>query len=335
MIREAVMRLVEGRDLGYLEAQAVMDEMMTGKASDIQTSAFLAALAAKGETVDEITAFAVSMRSHGVKLPGMTEAVEIVGTGGDRSGSFNISTASSFVVSAAGAPVAKHGNRAANSRCGAADVLEALGADITIGPGKSARILEEIGICFMFAQDYHAAMRHVAPVRRKLGIRTVFNILGPLTNPAAARMQLMGVYDGSLLEPLARVMSNLGVEKGMTVHGADGLDEISVCAPTSVCEIRNGTIMDYTIEPEKLGIRLCSEGDIAGGGPEENARIIREVLGGERGPRRDIVLLNSAAALYIADRCGSVSGGLTLAAAAIDSGRASERLERFVDMTRF
>ncbi|MDY0293802.1 MAG: anthranilate phosphoribosyltransferase [Candidatus Methanomethylophilaceae archaeon] len=335
MIREAVMRLVEGRDLGYLEAQAVMDEMMTGKASDIQTSAFLAALAAKGETVDEITAFAVSMRSHGVKLPGMTEAVEIVGTGGDRSGSFNISTASSFVVSAAGAPVAKHGNRAANSRCGAADVLEALGADITIGPGKSARILEEIGICFMFAQDYHAAMRHVAPVRRELGIRTVFNILGPLTNPAAARMQLMGVYDGSLLEPLARVMSNLGVEKGMTVHGADGLDEISVCAPTSVCEIRNGTIMDYTIEPEKLGIRLCSEGDIAGGGPEENARIIREVLGGERGPRRDIVLLNSAAALYIADRCGSVSGGLTLAAAAIDSGRASERLERFVDMTRF
>jgi len=335
VIREAVMRLVEGRDLGYLEAQAVMDEMMTGKASDIQTSAFLAALAAKGETVDEITAFAVSMRSHGVKLPGMTEAVEIVGTGGDRSGSFNISTASSFVVSAAGAPVAKHGNRAANSRCGAADVLEALGADITIGPGKSARILEEIGICFMFAQDYHAAMRHVAPVRRKLGIRTVFNILGPLTNPAAARMQLMGVYDGSLLEPLARVMSNLGVEKGMTVHGADGLDEISVCAPTSVCEIRNGTIMDYTIEPEKLGIRLCSEGDIAGGGPEENARIIREVLGGERGPRRDIVLLNSAAALYIADRCGSVSGGLTLAAAAIDSGRASERLERFVDMTRF
>jgi anthranilate phosphoribosyltransferase len=335
VIREAVMRLVEGRDLGYLEAQAVMDEMMTGKASDIQTSAFLAALAAKGETVDEITAFAVSMRSHGVKLPGMTEAVEIVGTGGDRSGSFNISTASSFVVSAAGAPVAKHGNRAANSRCGAADVLEALGADITIGPGKSARILEEIGICFMFAQDYHAAMRHVAPVRRELGIRTVFNILGPLTNPAAARMQLMGVYDGSLLEPLARVMSNLGVEKGMTVHGADGLDEISVCAPTSVCEIRNGTIMDYTIEPEKLGIRLCSEGDIAGGGPEENARIIREVLGGERGPRRDIVLLNSAAALYIADRCGSVSGGLTLAAAAIDSGRASERLERFVDMTRF
>jgi anthranilate phosphoribosyltransferase len=312
-----------------------MDEMMTGKASDIQTSAFLAALAAKGETVDEITAFAVSMRSHGVKLPGMTEAVEIVGTGGDRSGSFNISPASSFVVSAAGAPVAKPGNRAANSRCGAADVLEALGADITIGPGKSARILEEIGICFMFAQDYHAAMRHVAPVRRELGIRTVFNILGPLTNPAAARMQLMGVYDGSLLEPLARVMSNLGVEKGMTVHGADGLDEISVCAPTSVCEIRNGTIMDYTIEPEKLGIRLCSEGDIAGGGPEENARIIREVLGGERGPRRDIVLLNSAAALYIADRCGSVSGGLTLAAAAIDSGRASERLERFVDMTRF
>ncbi len=254
MIKEAIRKVVSGQDLMYDEAEKVMDEIMGGEASQIQMAAYLTALSLKGETIDEITASAAGMREHCIRLLHEMEVLEIVGTGGDRSNSFNISTASAIVVSAAGVPVAKHGNRAASSMCGAADVLEALGVDITIPPEKSKQILEKIGICFLFAQNYHIAMKYVAPVRRELGIRTVFNILGPLSNPAGANMQLLGVYDGELVEPMAQVLSRLGVKNAMVVYGMDGLDEISVSAPTSVCEVRNGRFRNYILEPERFGM---------------------------------------------------------------------------------
>ena len=292
MIKEAIIKLSKKQDLAYAEAEAVMDEIMSGQATPVQMSAYLTALALKGETIDEITASAAGMRAHCIKLLHNLDVLEIVGTGGDGSNSFNISTTSSLVIAAGGVPVAKHGNRAASSKSGAADVLEALGVKITLTPERSAEILKKINICFLFAQNYHIAMKYVAPIRKELGIRTVFNILGPLSNPAGANMELMGVYDQSLVEPLAQVMANLGVNRGMVVYGQDSLDEISMCAPTSVCEIRDGKFTSYEITPEQFGYERCEKGALTGGTPAENAEITKAILKGEeKGPKRQAVCL--------------------------------------------
>ena len=333
MIKEAIQKIVAGRDLTLQEAEGVMDEIMGGQASQIQMAAYLTALSLKGETIDEITASAAGMRRHCLRLLHDMEVLEIVGTGGDKSNSFNISTASALVVSAAGVPVAKHGNRAASSRCGAADVLEALGVNIMIPPEKSRELLERIGICFLFAQNYHIAMKYVAPVRRELGIPTVFNILGPLSNPAGANMQLLGVYQEELIEPMAQVLSNLGVKNALVVYGRDGLDEISISAPTSVCEVRDGSFKKYLLEPEQCGMARCRKEDLSGGTPEENAEIIREILRGRRGPKADAVVLNSAAALYVADASLTLEKAVEKARETIDSGRAMEQLEKFVQLS--
>ena len=334
MIKEAIIKLSKKQDLAYAEAEAVMDEIMSGQATPVQMSAYLTALALKGETIDEITASAAGMRAHCIKLLHNLDVLEIVGTGGDGSNSFNISTTSSLVIAAGGVPVAKHGNRAASSKSGAADVLEALGVKITLTPERSAEILKKINICFLFAQNYHIAMKYVAPIRKELGIRTVFNILGPLSNPAGANMELMGVYDQSLVEPLAQVMANLGVNRGMVVYGQDSLDEISMCAPTSVCEIRDGKFTSYEITPEQFGYERCEKGALTGGTPAENAEITKAILKGEeKGPKRQAVCLNAGAALYIAGKAASIEEGVKLAESLIDSGAALNKLEEFVEET--
>lgn len=331
MIKEAILKLARKEDLGYDEAMAVMDEIMEGKATDVQMAAYLTALSLKGETIDEITASAAGMRNHCVKLLHDMDVLEIVGTGGDGANSFNISTTASLVIAAAGVPVAKHGNRAASSKSGAADVLEALGVNITISPEKSAQLLKDIGICFLFAQNYHIAMKYVAPIRRELGIRTVFNILGPLSNPAGANMELMGVYDEALVEPLAQVMAKLGVRRGMVVYGLDKLDEISMSAPTSVCEIKDGWFQSYQITPEQFGYASCPKEALVGGTPQENAAITRAILeGAEQGPKRQAVCLNAGAALYITGRTGTMEKGVRLAESLIDSGKAQEKLQQFI-----
>ena len=334
MIKEAIIKLSKKQDLAYAEAEAVMDEIMSGQATPVQMSAYLTALALKGETIDEITASAAGMRAHCIKLLHNLDVLEIVGTGGDGSNSFNISTTSSLVIAAGGVPVAKHGNRAASSKSGAADVLEALGVKITLTPERSAEILKKINICFLFAQNYHIAMKYVAPIRKELGIRTVFNILGPLSNPAGANMELMGVYEQSLVEPLAQVMANLGVNRGMVVYGQDSLDEISMCAPTSVCEIRDGKFTSYEITPEQFGYERCEKGALTGGTPAENAEITKAILKGEeKGPKRQAVCLNAGAALYIAGKAASIEEGVKLAESLIDSGAALKKLEEFVEET--
>ena len=334
MIKEAIIKLSKKQDLAYAEAEAVMDEIMSGQATPVQMSAYLTALALKGETIDEITASAAGMRAHCIKLLHNLDVLEIVGTGGDGSNSFNISTTSSLVIAAGGVPVAKHGNRAASSKSGAADVLEALGVKITLTPERSAEILKKINICFLFAQNYHIAMKYVAPIRKELGIRTVFNILGPLSNPAGANMELMGVYNQSLVEPLAQVMANLGVNRGMVVYGQDSLDEISMCAPTSVCEIRDGKFTSYEITPEQFGYERCEKGALTGGTPAENAEITKAILKGEeKGPKRQAVCLNAGAALYIAGKAASIEEGVKLAESLIDSGVALKKLEEFVEET--
>ena len=317
MIKEAIIKLSKKQDLAYAEAEAVMDEIMSGQATPVQMSAYLTALALKGETIDEITASAAGMRAHCIKLLHNLDVLEIVGTGGDGSNSFNISTTSSLVIAAGGVPVAKHGNRAASSKSGAADVLETLGVKITLTPERSAEILKKINICFLFAQNYHIAMKYVAPIRKELGIRTVFNILGPLSNPAGANMELMGVYDQSLVEPLAQVMANLGM-----------------CAPTSVCEIRDGKFTSYEITPEQFGYERCEKGALTGGTPAENAEITKAILKGEeKGPKRQAVCLNAGAALYIAGKAASIEEGVKLAESLIDSGAALKKLEEFVEET--
>lgn len=334
MIKEAIIKLSKKQDLAYAEAEAVMDEIMSGQATPVQMSAYLTALALKGETIDEITASAAGMRAHCIKLLHNLDVLEIVGTGGDGSNSFNISTTSSLVIAAGGVPVAKHGNRAASSESGAADVLEVLGVKITLTPERSAEILKKINISFLFAQNYHIAMKYVAPIRKELGIRTVFNILGPLSNPAGANMELMGVYDQSLVEPLAQVMANLGVNRGMVVYGQDSLDEISMCAPTSVCEIRDGKFTSYEITPEQFGYERCEKGALTGGTPAENAEITKAILKGEeKGPKRQAVCLNAGAALYIAGKAASIEEGVKLAESLIDSGAALKKLEEFVEET--
>lgn len=334
MIKEAIIKLSKKQDLAYAEAEAVMDEIMSGQATPVQMSAYLTALSLKGETIDEITASAAGMRAHCIKLLHNLDVLEIVGTGGDGSNSFNISTTSSLVIAAGGVPVAKHGNRAASSKSGAADVLEVLGVKITLTPERSAEILKKINICFLFAQNYHIAMKYVAPIRKELGIRTVFNILGPLSNPAGANMELMGVYDQSLVEPLAQVMANLGVDRGMVVYGQDSLDEISMCAPTSVCEIRDGKFTSYEITPEQFGYERCEKGALTGGTPAENAEITKAILKGEeKGPKRQAVCLNAGAALYIAGKAASIEEGVKLAESLIDSGAVLKKLEEFVEET--
>ncbi len=330
MIKEAIIKLSKKQDLTYQEAEAVMDEIMSGEATTIQMSSYLTALAMKGETIDEITASAAGMRAHGLRLLHEMNVLEIVGTGGDGSNSFNISTTSAMVIASAGVPVAKHGNRAASSKSGAADVLEALGVKITVSPAKSLELLQKLNICFLFAQSYHTAMKYVAPVRKELGIRTVFNILGPLSNPAGANMELMGVYEEELVEPLAQVMMNLGVTKGMVVFGQDKLDEISMSAPTSVCEIRDGKLTSYTITPEQFGYERCGKDDLKGGTPQENAEITRAILtGADKGPKRQAVCLNAGAALYIAGKASSMEEGVRLAERQIDNGEALRVLEAF------
>jgi len=334
MIKEAIIQAAGRENLSRETAEAVMDEIMEGKASDIQMAAFLTAMSVKGETIEEITALATGMRKHCVRVLHDMDVLEIVGTGGDRSNSFNISTTSALVISAAGIAVAKHGNRAASSKTGAADVLESLGVDIKASPERSIHLLKTINLCFLFAQNYHISMKYVAPVRRELGIRTFFNILGPLVNPAGASMELLGVYDADHLEPLAKVLCNLGVKRGMVVFGQDGLDEISLSSPTSICELQDGFIKSYVIEPEQFGFTRCKKEELVGGTPEENAKITRDILGGAKGPKRDAVLLNSAAAIHIARPEVSIEKGIVMAAETIDSGKAKTQLEKFIELSQ-
>ncbi|MCI5950789.1 MAG: anthranilate phosphoribosyltransferase [Anaerostipes sp.] len=333
MMKDSVLKVATKENLSYEEMRQSMDGIMSGQATQVQVASFLTALSLKGETIEEITAAAEEMRRHAVHLEHEMDVLEIVGTGGDKSNSFNISTTSAFVISAAGIPVAKHGNRAASSKSGAADVLEALGVNLMIDEVKSKKILEKIGMCFLFAQKYHPAMRYVGPVRKELGIRTIFNILGPLTNPAGANMQLLGVYSEDLLEPMAKALANLGVQRGMVVYGKDGLDEISVSAPTAVCEIQDGQMTTYEITPEEFGLERCQKEDLAGGTAEDNAQITKAILSGEKGPKRNAVLLNSAAAIHIARPFISIKEAIKMAEELIDSGKAMEQLEAFVKLT--
>ncbi len=336
MIREAIIKIVNKDDLTYDEAYAVMNEIMSGKTTATQNAAFLAALStksARAETKDEIAGCAAAMRAHAKKVETGMEVMEIVGTGGDNAHSFNISTTSALVAAAGGVKVAKHGNRAASSQCGTADCLEALGVNIRQSPEKCVQLLREVGMCFFFAQEYHASMKYVGAIRKELGFRTVFNILGPLTNPASPTMQLLGVYDEYLVEPLAHVLAELGVKRGMVVYGNDRLDEISACAPTTVCEIKDGWTKRYVIRPEDFGLKSCSREELRGGTPAENAAITRRVLGGEKGAKRNAVLLNAGAALYIGGRANTLRGGVQLAAEIIDSGKALESLQKFITMS--
>ncbi|HBN11418.1 MAG TPA: anthranilate phosphoribosyltransferase [Ruminococcus sp.] len=334
MIKEAIKEIAEGKNLSYETAEAVMNEIMSGKASDIEISSYLTALRMKGETTDEITACAEGMRKAGIHLKhdGM-EVLEIVGTGGDEAFTFNISTVSGFVVSAAGVPVAKHGNRSVSSKCGAADCLESLGVKLDIPVEKSEKILRDIGMCFMFAQKYHSSMKYVAPVRKALGLRTVFNILGPLANPADAEYQLMGVYDEKLLRPMAEVLSKLGVKRAMTVHGGDGLDEITMTKVTKACLVDNGKITEMVINPEDYGFRLCKSDELVGGNPQINKQIALDILSGkEKGAKRDVVILNSAVCLFIAGK-GTIAECIDIAQKQIDSGKAMKQLEMFVKLS--
>lgn len=337
MIKEAIVKIVNKEDLSYDEAYTVMNEIMSGKTTPTQNSAFLAALSTKStraETISEIAGCAAAMRDHAVKLETGMDLFEIVGTGGDNSQSFNISTTSALVAAAGGMKVAKHGNRAASSKCGTADCLEALGVNIEQSPDRCIELLNEVGMCFFFAQKYHTSMKYVGAIRKELGFRTVFNILGPLTNPGSPKMQLLGVYDEYLVEPLAQVLINLGIRRGMVVYGQDKLDEISLSAPTTVCEFKDGWFKSYTIKPEDFGFNSCSKQELVGGTPQENAAITLNILQGkEKGAKRNTVLLNAGAALYIGGKADSFNNGVQLAAQLIDSGRTLATLEKFIEVS--
>lgn len=336
MIKEAIVKIVNKEDLTYEEAYAVMNEIMSGETTPTQNAAFLAALStksARAETTDEIAGCAAAMRAHAIKVETDMDVFEIVGTGGDNAHSFNISTTSALVAAAGGMKVAKHGNRAASSQCGTADCLEALGVNIMQSPERCMELLDEVGMCFFFAQKYHTSMKYVGAIRKELGFRTVFNILGPLTNPATPSMQLLGVYDDYLVEPLAQVLISLGVKRGMVVYGMDKLDEISMSAPTKVCEIKDGWFKSYMIAPEDFGFERCTREDLAGGTPEENAKITVDILKGEKGHKRNAVLMNAGASLYIGGKAESMADGIRLAAELIDSGKAYETLEKLIEVS--
>ncbi|SMC47760.1 anthranilate phosphoribosyltransferase [Oscillospiraceae bacterium] len=336
MIKEAIVKIVNKEDLTYDEAYTVMNEIMSGETTPTQNAAFLAALStksAKAETTDEIAGCAKAMRDHATKVETGMDVLEIVGTGGDGAQSFNISTVSALVCAAGGVKVAKHGNRAASSKCGTADCLEALGVNIEQSPEMCVKLLKEVGMCFFFAQKYHTSMKYVGSIRKELGFRTVFNILGPLTNPAVPSMQLLGVYDEYLIEPLARVLMSLGVKRGMVVYGTDKLDEISLSAPTRVCEFKGGWYKVYTIEPEMFDMEKCTKDDLKGGDPAENAQIVRDLLDGQKGHKRNTVLLNAGAGLYIAGKADSFEDGVKLAGELLDSGKVKETLEKFIKIS--
>lgn len=336
MIKEAIIKIVNKEDLSFDEAYAVMNEIMNGETTPTQNAAFLAALStksAKAETTGEIAGCAKAMREHATPVDTDFDLFEIVGTGGDNAGSFNISTTSAIVAAAGGMKVSKHGNRAASSKCGTADCLEALGVNIDEDPAKCRELLEKVGICFFFAQKYHNSMKYVGAIRKELGFRTVFNILGPLTNPAHPKRQLLGVYDEYLIEPLAKVLMELGVKRGMVVYGMDKLDEISLSAPTKVCEIKDGSLHTYEIKPEDFGLSRCKKEDLAGGDPKENAAITLSILKGEKSAKRDAVLLNAGAALYIGEKAKSMQEGINLAARLIDSKKALKVLEDFIKVS--
>lgn len=337
MIRDAIAKIVNKQDLTFDEAYTVMNEIMSGETTPTQNAAFLAALStksARAETTSEIAGCAAAMRDHAVRVESDYDLFEIVGTGGDNAGSFNISTTSALVAAAGGMKVAKHGNRAASSKCGTADCLEALGVNIDQSPDKCRELLDKVGICFFFAQKYHTSMKYVGAIRKELGFRTVFNILGPLTNPGSPKMQLLGVYDEYLVEPLAQVLIDLGVKRGMVVYGKDKLDEISMSAPTKVCEFKDGWFRSYTISPEDFGLTRCEKKELVGGTPAENAAITRAILGGERGPKRDAVLMNAGASLCIGGKADNMAEGIKLAGEIIDSGKALETLENFIKVSQ-
>ena len=336
MIKEAIVKIVNKEDLSYDEAYTVMNEIMSGETSPTQNAAFLAALStksARAETTDEIAGCAAAMRDHATKVDTGMDIFEIVGTGGDNAQSFNISTTSALVAAAGGMKVAKHGNRAASSKCGTADCLEALGVNIDQSPEKCVELLKEVGMCFFFAQKYHTSMKYVGAIRKELGFRTVFNILGPLTNPGSPKMQLLGVYDEYLVEPLANVLISLGVKRGMVVYGMDKLDEISMSAPTKICEFKDGWYRTSIITPEEFGLTRCTKDDLKGGTPAENAQITRDILSGKKGCKRDAVLLNAGAALSIGGKADSMAAGIRLAGEIIDSGAAMETLKKFVEVS--
>lgn len=333
MIKEAIVKIVSKQDLTYDEAYAVMNEIMSGETSPTQNAAFLAALSTKStkaETIVEIAGCAAAMRDHATKVKTDMDLFEIVGTGGDNAHSFNISTTSALVAAAGGMKVAKHGNRAASSQCGTADCLEALGVNIEQSPETCVKLLEKVGLCFFFAQKYHTSMKYVGAIRKELGFRTVFNILGPLTNPGSPSRQLLGVYDEYLVEPLAQVLISLGVKRGMVVYGQEKLDEISMSAPTTVCEFKDGWFKSYVITPEDFGFTRCTKAELTGGTPQENAEITRAILRGEKSPKRDAVLMNARASLYIGGKAQTMAEGIELAAGLIDSGKAMETLEQLI-----
>lgn len=336
MIKEAIVKIVNKADLSYEEAYAVMNEIMSGNTTVTQNAAFLAALStksARAETIDEIAGCAAAMRDHATKVETGLNVFEIVGTGGDGANSFNISTTSALVCAAGGMKVAKHGNRAASSKCGTADCLEALGVNIQQSPAKCIELLNEVGMCFFFAQKYHTSMKYVGAIRKELGFRTVFNILGPLTNPASPKIQLLGVYDDYLVEPLAQVLINLGIKRGMVVYGQEKLDEISASAPTSICEFKDGWFKTYVITPEDFGFERCAKEDLLGGTPEENAIITKEILQGAPGAKRTAVLLNSGTGLYLAGKAESMQAGIQLAGELIDSGKAYATLQKLIKIS--
>ena len=345
IISEAVRALVDRRDLSRIEAAAAMEALMSGAATHAQMAAFLTALRMKGETVEELIGFAQVMRQKAVRIRVHDDAVagltgtdremliDTCGTGGDATGTFNVSTATAFVVAGAGLKVAKHGNRSVSSLCGSADVVETLGINLELTPAKVSRCIDEVGIGFLYAPLLHTAMKHVMPVRREMAIRTVFNMLGPLTNPARANAQIIGVYSAALTEPLARVLAELGTVRAFVVHGADNLDEISNTGESRVSEVREGTVRTYSVRPEEFGLARAGIADLAGGDREENARIIRAMLHGELGPRRDIVLMNAAAALMAGGKARDFKEGVGLAAHALDSGAALRKLEALVGLS--
>jgi len=333
MIKSAIYDVLNGKDISLDQTREVMLQIMNGEATNAQIAAFLTAMRLKGETIDEITACVMVMRDKCTKLTPKTDVLDIVGTGGDEVSTFNISTVASFVIAAGGVPVAKHGNRSVSSKCGSADLLEALGVKITLTPEKNAKLLEEMGMCFIFAPTYHASMKYAAPVRREIGIRTLFNIIGPLANPAGANMQLLGVYDENLVEPLARVLANLQVKRAMVVHGHDGLDEITLSDTTTVCEVSYGKLNSFFITPEQLGFKRCQLSELVGGSPTDNAQIALDILNGQHGPKRDIVVLNSAFCLYMSHNNITLRECVKMAEQIIDSGKAKAQLEKLIQLS--